>query len=142
MEAMPSDEANKLDTPEEARNARIAAVDALKARIKVEEEAERSKLRADEALQAQRAAEEAAEQARLEAKEAEQAQLAADEEAERARLAAEEALQAWRGKLAMALEAEAAANREEASAPAGELHTILRKRVTDRPGAPAEAESE
>jgi hypothetical protein len=146
MEATPSDDANELEPPDDAAAARIAAVRALEARIKVEEQAERAKLRAEEAQQAHRAALEAAEQAKLAVGEAERAQHAADEEAEQARLAAEDALQAWRRELSRAVEAETAAVREEASAspaPAAplELRTALHEQVTDRIAEPEERPS-
>jgi hypothetical protein len=139
MEAQPRDEVNKLEPHDETGRARIAAVQALKDRIKVEEEAERSRIRADGALQAQRAADEAAEKARLEAEEAARARRAADQEAERARLAAEEALKAWRDKLARAIEAEAL-NPERAE-PIGELRAVLDDQVAAHVAATAEPDS-
>lgn len=132
---MPRDDAKGLDPLQEAESARVAAVEALKARLEVEEDAERSKLRADEARQALLAAEEAAERARQAATEAEQAQVAAEEEAERLRLAGEEALQDWRAALA----AEATAPTKHPRAPEVEaagradLQEVLDERVLDRP---------
>lgn len=130
---MPADNTNERDPIQEAEVARVAAVEALKARLEVEEEAERSRLRAEGAKQAQLAAEEAAESARLAAKEAEQAQLAAEEEAERVRLAGEEALQDWRAKLAA--EATAPAKRPRApeveAAGRADLEEVLDERIQD-----------
>jgi hypothetical protein len=132
---MPPDNANELNPLQQAESARVAAVEALKARLEVEEDAERSKLRAHEARQALIEAEEAAERARHAAKEAEQAQLAAEDEAERLRLAGEEALQDWRAALA----AEATAPTKNPRAPEVEaagradLQEVLEERVLDRP---------
>jgi hypothetical protein len=84
---------------EEADGARLAAADALEARLAAEERAERAKLAAEEALQAQREAEEAVDETRRGAEQAEQTRLRDEKKAERARCAAEDALQAWRETL-------------------------------------------
>jgi hypothetical protein len=89
----------KIVPREAAESARLAAADALHARLAAEEKAERAKLAAEEALQAQRAAEEAVERARLAAEQAERARLADEAAAERAKGAAEEALATWRATL-------------------------------------------
>jgi hypothetical protein len=89
----------RIGPREAAESARLAAADALNARLAAEEKAERAKLAAEKALQAQRAAEEAAERARLAAEQAEKARQADEDAAERAKGAAEEALETWRATL-------------------------------------------
>ena len=107
----PPDEAKDFDHLDTAERARLAAVQALKARLSVEEEADEAKRRARDALRTAIAAEEAADKARLAAEEAEAMRLADEQAVERARRAAEEALAAWRTKLA-AEAAEAPPSRE------------------------------